>query len=266
MLNLVIAGYWGPRREAGAQCAKRLSGFLESLSKQDELFSRWHALQRGRKEGPELNYKSRPIVLKVVEKVGPVQDDAGKVIPEWGFNVLLWNGENRPREATLNTLCGHYSDGYAPNVCILYPPECMPGMTDSDKMAQILSAVANHYEPDWGGVISTDSRNARSLEPADIYVDWIFYGSKKMFAFENLPPEVQTHPVRGLGSIVIVKPSPVDARKPKDLAKIELVEKALGVEELRLAQRRESQLRAERAPKWNANASDDEFVPPPATP
>lgn len=271
MLHLIVGAYWGPRRETIAQCAQRLGGFLETLSKHDKLLSRWYRLiSRKDEEKKEWDFRRQDVRIKILGDF--CSKDRGR---DLGFQVGLWNGQEDTRKesraAGLSITCGLYtSHPGLSNVCLLDLPEALPGLTNPDKMVQILSTVVKHWEPDWGGVTSSASLQARNLRPADVYVDWIFFASKKLFGFAPLPQDFSTYATDDLGKIIVVDSQPVDVRKPEALARVESLEKVLGIDRLNQVQAeklRQLQIEAMREFEQRRSLSTgDEVTPPPPAP
>ncbi|MCI0738941.1 MAG: immunity 52 family protein [Gemmataceae bacterium] len=268
MADLYLGAYWGARRESIQQCAERLCRFLSTLSKQDQLFSRWYRPIKHKNEvKSELKFKKNEELVKLFCDLRKEKDDIDCVL---GHSAQMWNGEEHSHFAGLSITCGLYSShpGLS-NVCLVYLPADLPGLRKPEKLVPVLSGAATHWEPEWGGIVSTTSRNVRNLPISGPFADWIFYASKDYLPMETIPNDLRVYPVGGLGKIVVMKQEPVDASQPEDLARIESAEMALGIERLRALETERLELYSQRMQRLEERRrrrrqKGTEITPPPA--
>jgi hypothetical protein len=263
MADIFVNAAWGPRKESITQCAERLGRFLKALSKQDRLFAKWYRkIAAGRKKKQECDFGKKEDLVKIVEEY----KHPGRG-PNLGYVVGLWNGEEEPRAAGLLITCGLYdTNPHISNCVVLDLPDQFPGISNAQKMAGILSTLAEQWDADDGGVTSITSLNKRDLSKEVPYVDWIFYGSKKFYVFDSLPKGVTLLPVKNKGAIVVLRSHAIDYGDREDFRLIQAVEKAIGIDRMR-------QLRQEKLQEF-ARAMEEErklrkpqpfeFTPPPA--
>ena len=224
-----VAGYWGPRKESTIECARRLSKFLQGLSSYDEALGNWFETGYSRKQG--LAHRIIPENLKHMEHLvsgGQICDDVMRdKIPELGFNVALWNGENPPREASLNIGCGLYSTvpGLS-NSVFLELPEYFNAKVDVKKMRKLVAFLAMSWNPDWAGAFSSQARMTRDFDTERPFVDWVLYVSDKLNPVEQITKPSYLEQLRGLGFLVVVQEEPVKIDNPFHMKNVYQVEKA----------------------------------------
>jgi hypothetical protein len=228
-----VGAYWEPRKETIHACAERLGRFLRALSACDSAFGRWYKLGKSRRDAKrsEIDFKSNHCLLDLLEK-GRHRKDVGKeVMEDLGFLVCLWNGGEPPHEVGLKITCGLYSTvpGLGGNGVGIDLPEEFGDLRQSQRMANVLVAVATSWDPDWAGVISRKSRETRSFVPGKPFVDWMLYVSSRLVPNPTVPEPSSITPVDTLGSVIVVQQEPVKADSPADLQRVKAVEAALGI-------------------------------------
>ena len=232
MNDLYVGAYWKARKETIYACTDRFARFLAELSACDAVFTSWYKLGKSRRQAKqvEIDFKNTDCLLDLLER-GRHRKDIGKeVIEELGFHVVIWNGEKVQRESGLSISCGLYSSVQELSNCVVINlPEELGGLRQSERMANVLVALATCWEPDWGGVISRKSRETRNFVPGMPFVDWIFYVSNKLALSPTVPEPSSVKPVDALGSLIVVQPEPVAADNPVHMQRVKAVETALGI-------------------------------------
>ena len=221
MSDLYIGAYWGPRQESVGQCADRLMACLERLRDCDEFFSQWFEKGKSRRDALALPFdlRSKEKTLQLLESGRSKRDVDRTTIEDLGFRIDLWNGKASTRAAAISVRCGLYAENpHLRNSVVIDLPEDLGGLADKDHCAQVLKCVAETWEPDWAGVISRTSRNARSFNPALPFVDWMFYINRLGIDRAKLPDSATAFEVDGKGTLVIVQDRPIDPVNRADLS------------------------------------------------
>jgi hypothetical protein len=231
--DLYIGAYWQARKETINGCADRLGRFLSALSACGPVFSAWYKRGRSRRQAKqvEIDFKNKDCLLDLLEQ-GRNRTNVGKqVIEDLGFHVGMWNGGEPQKEVGLSVTCGLYSTapGLGGNCVMIDLPEELGDLRQSQRMANVLVAVATSWEPDWAGVISRKSRETRSFVPGKPFVDWMLYLSSRLVPNPNVPVASSATPVGALGSVIVVQQESVKANSPADLQRVKAVETALGI-------------------------------------
>jgi hypothetical protein len=234
MSDLYIGAYWGPRQESVAQCAERLMACLERLHDCDEVFSQWFEKGKSRKDAlsKPFEFRAEDNVLRLLEASRHRHELDRSVMDDLGFMVGLWNGGSDVRSTSLSVTCGSYIENLnLRNSVVLDLPEELGGLADKDHCVQVLKCVAETWEPDWAGVISRTSRNARSFNPAVPFVDWMVYINQIGIFPAGLPATATKLELTGKGTVVIVQDHPIDPYKPADLSNVNAVSASLSLTE-----------------------------------
>jgi hypothetical protein len=232
MNDLYIGAYWGPRQESVGQCADRLIACLERLRDCDEVFSQWFEKGRSRKDALKklMDFHTKANLFRILEAGRTRRDLDRAVIDDLGFHVGLWNGGAETRSASISISCGIYAENpHLRNSVVITLPEDLGGLSDKDRCVKVLKVVADTWEPDWAGVISETSRNARSFSPALPFVDWMFYINRIGIDRAKLPTAATACEVEGKGTVVIVQDRPIDPASQPDLANAKAVGTMFGV-------------------------------------
>jgi len=230
--DFYVAGYWGPRRESIVECAERLTRCLSFLAECNELFAAWYDKGKSRKDARarQVYPAQREQVLAILEKGRHWTDVPRTLMEDLGFSVGLWNGTSDETASSFRTHCGCYSDVKGLwNNALVEPPGRITAFATVTMMCGILKALITAFEPEWGGVIDGDSRDARNCPIGRPVVDWIFYINRLDIDLSKLPPSASIQPVENLGTIIVVQDRPIDPTNPQDLQNIKMVEAALGL-------------------------------------
>jgi hypothetical protein len=230
--DLYIGAYWKARKETSGGCADRLARFLTALSACGPVFSAWYKRGKTHRQAKpgEIHFEDKDCLLDLLEQ-GRNRTDVGKqVIEDLGFHIGMWNRRESQNEVGLSVTCGLYSTapGLGGNCVVIDLPEELGDLRQTQRMANVLVAVATSWEPDWAGVISRKSREARNFVPGKPFVDWMLYVSSRLAANPTVPEPSSVIPVDAIGSVIVVQSEPVKADSPTDLQRVKAVETALG--------------------------------------
>lgn len=222
--------YWGPRREAVDSCAIRLVTFLEEASRCDSAFTNWCKPRKSHADTSRraVDYHSQDAMCALLNKGRNRYDSGHSVIEELGFSSHLWNGLSDDLAAGIMIGCGIYGEYSPPNAIVLDLPSKLGGFASAQASANLLAAAVKAWEPEWGGMISRESRERRARKVGDPVIDWIFYINRLDIDHSKLPASASMQPVDDLGTIIVVQEHPIDPTNPQDLENIRMVESALG--------------------------------------
>lgn len=232
MNDLYIGAYWGPRQESVGQCADRLMACLERLRGCDEVFSQWFEKGKSRRNALSLpcDLQSQEKTMQLLDSGRSKRDFDRTTIEDLGFRVSLWNGQASTRSASISISCGIYNENpHLHNSVVITLPEDLGGLSDKDRCVKVLKVVADTWEPNWAGVISETSREARHHKPGTPFVDWMFYINRIGIDRAKLPAAATACEIDGKGTVVIVQDSPIDPASQSDLANANAVGSMFGV-------------------------------------
>jgi hypothetical protein len=232
MNDLYLGAYWGPRQESIGQCADRLAAFLEGLCDCDDAFAQWYEKGKSRKSAlrKPFNFRANKNVLNILESGRHCRDLDRSVMDDLGFHVGLWNGGTETHSVSISISCGLYCPNpHLRNSVVITLPEDLGGLADKDRCVRVLKIVADTWEPDWAGVISKASRNARAFNPAMPFVDWMFYINRIGIDRAKLPTAATASEIEGKGTVVIVQDRPIDPANEGDLANANAVATMFGI-------------------------------------
>jgi hypothetical protein len=88
-------------------------------------------------------------------------------------------------------------------------------------MARALSVISEAWNPEWAGVMSLDAMNSRNFSAKRPFVDWMIYVPARI---SEVPAPSSVKQLPGLGSIVVVQPTPPSAEDQQELARIRLID------------------------------------------
>jgi len=118
--SFYVGFYWGPRKEDLDQVALRAESFLACIGKIDRLFSSFRVTAVDKRASPKAPKKAsdlRSLLAKGVNRT----DIGGKVIPDLGFTLSLWNEEDDGGFVSLRITGGGYSE-WNTNICVMHLP------------------------------------------------------------------------------------------------------------------------------------------------
>lgn len=229
MSDLYIGAYWGPRKESSEQCADRLATCLKELASVSDVFSSW--FEKGRSRRDALTHPIQQDGILALVKSGSNKRDSDKsAIEDLGFRVGLWNGASEEHSVSLSVTCGSYSQvAGLGNSVVLNFPENLGTLTKREQASEVLASIARAWEPQWAGIISRASRNARPFTPGAPFVDWMIYLSELGSAPSKLPASASVVSVDDLGIIIITQEYPIDANDQSHVQNVQAVEAAIPV-------------------------------------
>jgi hypothetical protein len=91
------------------------------------------------------------------------------------------------------------------NCVLLDLPEDLGEFGNSSQMSGVLGLTARAWEPDWAGVMSNRSIDARDFDAEVPFVDWMVYLPYKV---KGVPPPSFVIDLDGDGTIIVVQPDP----------------------------------------------------------
>ena len=233
MATYKLCAYWKARKETVQACADRLAQFLAALSGCDAVFATWYkrGMSRRKAKQVETDFKNRDCLLDLLEQ-GRNRKDIGKeVIEELGFHIGIWNGGKSTKMVGLDVTCGLYATtaGLGGNSVVINLPEELGDLRSSERMANVLVAVAMSWEPDWAGVFSLEAMSTRNFNPAVPFVDWMLYVSHKLVPKSDVLEPSLVKPVDDIGTIVVVEQDSMKVDNLAHLEKVRMIETAIGI-------------------------------------
>jgi hypothetical protein len=230
-LRFYLGAYWKARKESIEQCADRLHRMFSALSICDESLVNWYELGHSRRQALEkqADVSSRKYLLNLLNRGHNRRDTDKSVIEELGFHVNLWNGAEDSKAASLSVTCGLYITN--PNLCnsiVLDFPEKLGELSQSKRMAAVLTSVATAWEPDRSGVMSDQATDTRKFEADVPFIDWMLYLSNRIFpSLPPMPPPTIVQQIDCLGSLIVIQDEPPDPTNIEHMKNIERVESIL---------------------------------------
>jgi hypothetical protein len=226
MSDLYVGSYWAARKEDLQQSADRLLACLVGLKERNPAFAQWYEKGTSR-----MDSLKRPVDLRNNERLSQIleagrhrRDADGSSISELGFHCGLWNGGSGTMSASISVTCGsHSANPNLRNAVVITLPTLSSGLSCAQCYLDVLKTVAEAWEPEWGGVISESSRNARCSDPAAPFVDWMLYINRIDIDHANLPATAKAVNVAGKGTVIIVQERPIDPNQQLDLANVDKV-------------------------------------------
>jgi hypothetical protein len=225
--SFYVGGYWGPRSESMEECGDRLEALMNSLKEVDPILATW--FEPGRSRETATTSKVEPVSeqLRDLLLAGRYRDDANNaIIPELGFNVSLWNGQDSV--AGLSVSCGGWSRWGGPNSVVIKLPQTDDPLAEDlyhpTKAAALVRALIETWSPSDVTWVGRNLREAQGAEIGEVVVGWATYltGARLARAGE-LPGDVQTEAV-GDGLIITIGDDPTDV----PLGTVMAVREALG--------------------------------------
>ncbi len=224
-----LGAYWGPRQESAEQCAERLAKFLKELATASDVFASWYEQGKSRRDA-----LTRPVqtdALLTLVKSGRSRRDSDKsIIEDLGFTFGIWNGASEERSVALGISCGLYwQNPNLGNSVVVNFPEALGDLAEKERALKALMAVVRAWEPDWAGIISHASADARPFTPGLPFVDWMIYLNRSDIDRTQLPSSASVVNVDGLGTIIVTQDIPVDANDQSHVQNVRAVEAVISV-------------------------------------
>lgn len=242
--DLYLGAYWGPRQESAYECAERLAACLTELHAIGGPLASWYAKDGGDTSGTfQKKRLERPVHTWNTDEVAHLllrgrnrRDTDGAVIETLGFSAHLWNWKGPDRSyspglsATLSTTCGMYSrNPHLRNVVVLDFPKQLSATRDRESSSRAILAVVKAWQPEWAGLISRRSREARSFTPGAPFVDWMTYLNHFKIDASKLPSSASVMRVDEQGVLIVTQDAPVDASDHIHAQNVRAVEAAIGI-------------------------------------
>jgi hypothetical protein len=240
MSDLYIGAYWGPRQESAGQCAERMLACLTEFHGIGGVIASWYDKARNKRDANHRQEElQRPLhmwgdeeLVRLFEGGRNRRDLDHSVIEELGFRATAWNW-SEPKSASsssetmkMTVTCGCYSHRVG-NALVLDFPEVLGDRAEKESALKALMAVVRAWEPDWAGLISRASRNARQFTPGSPFVDWMIYLKQTNIDASELPSSASVVSVDGKGTIVITQDAPVDPSDQSHVQNVQAVESAI---------------------------------------
>lgn len=208
---LNMTAYWGDRPESREGCARRILAILRRVSA---------ALPQDASICHPGGALERLDEVTVAASLSQRKDhgDPPQVMVEKGWTSTFSLG-SEPDSASLILTCGAWSMGNPQTVFLR-------GRYRDDQHVNhmALSAICEHFEPEYASVYSRRASQRRAIANAPFPIfDWMVY-----IANVTIPPEAlpMVHSVErvGSGTLVILKKERLHLDRPEDLALLEAAE------------------------------------------
>ena len=208
--------YWEDREVTKDECVTPILDTLARVGAHDALLSRWYVMRSTREETvSSWELTEADARGKLVEGIAPAVDDR----PEFGWRVVVWNGEADQRSAKIELDLGGYMHSHVsptPNSCVVRMP--WPGAAGAllrrATMTALLGDLAVVWNADWG-VVSTDRYLLGGPPPRPSHhprVGWpTFLNGWRGRAPKDLGTQVT--PVGTLGYVIGTEELPVHPRR-----------------------------------------------------
>ena len=136
--------------------------------------------------------------------------------------------QSPPRSINLGATCGCYSDvrGVDRNLVTLGFPEELGRLADPSVAVKALSSAAKCWNPEWGGIFSSELVRYDEFDSRIPVVDWMIYVPE---IIESVPPPSSVLQLEGLGSVIIVQPCPPRRDDPEQLKVVDRIKQIIGV-------------------------------------
>lgn len=221
--SYLIGAYWGPREETVEACAERLCLFLECLGRCDPLFEDW--FEKGRSRKDDLKRRVQTNDRKAMEALllkGRIYSDDGRLMEDLGFQVGLWTGDQQGEVATLSVSCGSYALRPGINSCVIKPPPIGAGASrilQVQLLTELVRCVVSAWEPNWGVVTSSDSRDLvyRPHKRSPV-VGWLTYLSTTRGKVPSMELPVQIKSIGDLGVLIVITDDRFTIANPDQIA------------------------------------------------
>jgi hypothetical protein len=215
-----IRVFWGPRLATVEQCAESLSQCVSRLAASSPRLAGW-AMDLG---GVPLPLDRDSITESLLKSRS--RDDSGEVIGELGYKLTLHCGHTTDDWIMMTTSCGAYSSSPgAGNSCLLF----LPGSDDvhrdllaTNRLARVLSEMANCWDADWGMVSTGEFDAARpSPNPRTPRGGWVVYLSRRLLTQRSMPRQCKKLDVDPVGATFLLVEEALDVCRKDHLESID---------------------------------------------
>lgn len=150
---MIIGGYWGPRKESKVVCAGRISRHLFTLGLRDHRLKTWFP------KGYSATVSGPPVLLDAItieSQLEPNKKSTGEEIPELGFRVALWNGDQE-FGVSYTCTCGGDTD-IGPNSVVVRLPkfEIDKSPIPLSELSGLVEDMAECFDTDLAALTSPD--------------------------------------------------------------------------------------------------------------
>lgn len=208
MTHMSVLARWGDRPESPRACGLRVESLLGQLgAEMSGPFGEWWttAFARG---------QSRKVDLDAAEfgamfASGGNQTDFGhEPIPELGFSLSLWNGDDECSAAISFTMGATSARWGIPNTCVLELPSARARAWSAEDVLPPVRACAGSLDPEWVGVIRSDWLEVldQSLEPGAPPAAWVMYVDQKRASRLELTADLEVETLPTGGVIIMTDP------------------------------------------------------------
>ncbi|MCY1040916.1 immunity 52 family protein [Corallococcus sp. bb12-1] len=217
-----VGAYWGPRKEAPEDCARRTAELLTLLASCDPLLAHWYKPARTREEARK-HPLMPPDLATLTESFrrGVNREKGGPAIEQLGFTFWFGNGGARGEDVDLRITCGDHG-GATPNSCVMTLPKRGANadrLLTAPVLAGVVRSMALAWDADWCAVTSWDHRELLSEEGrAGTFAGWVTYLSRRRGEVPPLPAPMRISPVEDKGTLIILTPERFTVANPEHVA------------------------------------------------
>jgi hypothetical protein len=163
---MFVGAYWTQREESKEVVAERIATFLTTLAENFERFATWFSKAKSRAAAlrSPLTIDSAAVMSKLSVNR---RDDNRQPIPELGFRLALWNGDDASFSATM----GSYSS-FVGNSVVLDIDESAALSVDAYRI--MLDEMVRIFTPDHA-VVTNDEHLARTGATEPWEAGWLTY-------------------------------------------------------------------------------------------
>jgi hypothetical protein len=221
--------YWEDRKVTKDECVTPILDSLARVGAHDPLLSRWYVMRGTREETLGWELTEGTAREKLVAGIVVAVED----MPEFGWSVVLWNGEADQRSAKIELGMGGHMRSHAsptPNSCVVRMPwpAAAGSLLHRATMTALLGDLALVWSADWG-VVSTDSYLLGGPPPRPSHhprVGWLTF----LHGWRGRAPRIPgTHvtPVGTLGYVIGTEDDRFTLDDPAAVGRVTAMEDAL---------------------------------------
>lgn len=226
MIRFMLAAYWDSRPDGLEKCTEDARRFFSCLAEADPLLAHWYELGRSRKDAlkRQIDTSDAQRLRDRLLKGRNRNDLDHSVIEELGFSLSFWNGASEEEAgASIRIDCGCYGEHVGNNVLVDLPYKSQ-GLEWTKNACTLLACAAKIWRPKWAGIMSKKAMRERDFDGDYPFVDWMVYVPRSV---KPMPVPSHVEVLEGLGSIIVVQPSPPVGDSATELPLIRRVESLL---------------------------------------
>jgi len=227
--RFTIAAYWGPRIDGAAQVAEKTVALLERLREIDAAYACWYLTGKSKREAKRRSLEPLQVDIvlgEILKRKNRRQGGMGAEGDSLGCGLGLWNGADDDRDASSLSIIAGVSHPRLGNAIVLKPPSRMDVSSLRSRCPRILAAVAEVWEPRWGGVMSSSALMSRPVSRDSVLVDWMVYVQAPPDSIGSLSG-VELLSVRNRGVVIVVHDTPISPTDAASLVAVREVEAGL---------------------------------------